>query len=332
MRVAVGYSKEDSPFLNEVRRVIRTRRLSPSTERSYLHYIISYIYFHDRQHPAIMGEAEVQAYLSHLAIEKGVAASTQNVALSALLFLYKQVLGRELGVVDAVRAKRPKRLPTVFSRNEVARILTALEREPHPHGLILSLLYGSGMRLMEGLRLRVKDVDFDYYSVTVRDGKGSKDRVTVLPRNLVTPLREQLKKARKRHEQDVREGFGEVFMPDALARKYPNLGKSWAWQYVFPSHRRSSDPRTGMTGRHHVYEDSVQRAMKRAVKASGVHKHGSVHTLRHSFATHLLEDGYDIRTVQELLGHKDVKTTMIYTHVLNRGGGGVRSPLDSPTH
>lgn len=308
------------------RRVIRTKRLSLSTERSYLYYIIDYIYFHNKRHPESLGETEVQAYLSHLALEKHIAASTQNVALSALLFLYKQVLGRELGMVDAVRAKRPKRLPTVFSRNEVARILTALEQETPPYRLVLSLLYGTGMRLMEGLRLRVKDIDFDYQSITVRDGKGNKDRVTVLPKSIVTPLREQLGLARELHTLDLQEGFGEVFMPEALAAKYPNAGRSWAWQYVFPAHARSSDPRSGKKGRHHIYEDSVQRAMKRAMKASNVHKHGSIHTLRHSFATHLLADGYDIRTVQELLGHKDVKTTMIYTHVLNRGGRGVRSP------
>ena len=329
MSVAVGFSKDDSPFLNEVRRVIRVKRLSLSTERSYLHYIIDYIYFHNKRHPEALGKAEVQAYLSHLALEKQVAASTQNVALSALLFLYTQVLDRKLGTIDAVRAKRPKRLPTVFSRDEVTRILTALEREPHPYGLILSLLYGSGMRLMEGLRLRVKDVDFGYSSVTVRDGKGNKDRVTMLPESLAAPLSEQLETTRAVHVRDLQEGFGEVFMPDALARKYPNAGKSWAWQYVFPAHKRSTDPRSGKAGRHHLYEDSVQRAMKRAMKAGDVHKHGSVHTLRHSFATHLLEDGYDIRTVQELLGHKDVRTTMIYTHVLNRGGRGVRSPLDA---
>ena len=216
----------------------------------------------------------------------------------------------------------------MFSRDEVTKILTALEREPHPYGLILSLLYGSGMRLMEGLRLRVKDVDFGYSSVTVRDGKGNKDHVTMLPESLAAPLSEQLETTRAVHVRDLQEGFGEVFMPDALARKYPNAGKSWAWQYVFPAHKRSTDPRSGKAGRHHLYEDSVQRAMKRAMKAGDVHKHGSVHTLRHSFATHLLEDGYDIRTVQELLGHKDVRTTMIYTHVLNRGGRGVRSPLN----
>lgn len=274
-----------------------------------------------------MGEADVQAYLSHLALHQRVATSTQNVALSALLFLYRQVLDRELGNVSAVRANRAKRLPLVFSRAEVSRILKALEAEPSVYRLILSLLYGSGMRLMEGLRLRVRDIGFDYQSIAVRDGKGNKDRLTLLPLSLVPLLKEQLALAKEIHHSDLREGFGEVEMPDALARKYPNAGKCWAWQYVFPSHKRSVDPRSGREGRHHVYEDSVQRAMKRAVLAAGVEKHGSVHTLRHSFATHLLESGYDIRIVQELLGHKDVKTTIVYTHVLKRGGQGVRSPL-----
>jgi integron integrase len=294
----MGYSKATSPLLNKVRQVIRTKRLSRSTEQSYLHYIIQYINFHGKRHPERLGEADVQAYLSHLALNKHVSASTQNVALSALLFLYKHVFGRELAKVDAVRAKRPKRLPTVFSRDEVARILTALEQEPPPFRLVLSLLYGTGMRLMEGLRLRVKDVDFDYRSVTVRDGKGNKDRVTVLPASLIAPLHEQLEVAKRVHNSDLREGFGEVLVPDALARKYPNAGKSWAWQYVFPSHKRSIDPRSEREGRHHLYEDSVQRAMKRAMLAAGMEKHGSVHTLRHSFATHLLEDGYDIRSTK----------------------------------
>jgi integron integrase len=269
--------------------------------------------------------------LSHLVLEGQVAASTQNVALSALLFLYQQVLGRELANIDAARAKRPKRLPVVFSKAEVQQILTVLKAESLVYQIIIVLLYGTGMRLMEGLRLRVKDVDFDYLSITVRDGKGNKDRITMLPQKLVEPLKDQLQKAKGIHQKDLLEGFGEVEMPDALVRKYPSSGKSWAWQYVFPSYKRSFDPRSGREGRHHVYEDSVQRAMKRAVLAANIEKHGSVHTLRHSFATHLLEDGYDIRTVQERLGHKDVKTTMIYTHVLNRGGKGVRSPLDAQT-
>jgi integron integrase len=324
----MGYSKETSPFLNKVRQAIRIRRLSRSTEQSYLHYIIQYINFHGKHHPELLDEADVQAYLSHLALDKHVAASTQNVALSALLFLYKQVLGREMANVEAVRGKRPRQLPTVFSRDETARILAALEKEAPPYRLVLLLLYGTGMRLMEGLRLRVKDIDSDYLSITVRNAKGNKDRVTMLPQKLVEPLREQLQYARSLHQRDLAGGFGEVELPDALAHKYPNAKTSWAWQYVFPSHKRSVDPRSGREGRHHVYEDSIQRAMKRALRAAGIAKHGSVHTLRHSFATHLLEDGYDIRTVQELLGHKDVKTTMIYTHVLNRGGRGVRSPLD----
>lgn len=326
----MAYSKETSPFLNHVRRTIRIKRLSRSTEKSYMYYITDFIFFHGKRHPGVLGENEVRDYLSHLALEKHVAASTQNVALAALLFLYKDVLRKDLGhIAEVVRAKRPKRLPTVFSRDEVRRILAALEEDEPFYWLILTLLYGSGMRLMEALRLRVKDVDLDQLAITVRDGKGNKDRITMLPQRLVRPIKQQLSQARAVHERDVLEGFGEVNMPDALVRKYPGAARSWNWQYVFPSHKRSIDPRSGRIGRHHVYEDSVQRAMKRAMHRTDIVKHGSCHTLRHSFATHLLEDGYDIRTVQELLGHKDVKTTMIYTHVLNRGGRGVRSPLDA---
>jgi integron integrase len=272
------YSKETSPFLNEVRKIIRTKRLSYSSEQSYLYYILDYIHFNNKVHPKDLGETEVQNYLSHLAIDNQVAASTQNVALSALLFLYKQVLGRELGNIDAVRAKRPKHLPVVFSKLEIQKILVALKAEQVVYQIIVALLYGSGMRLMEGLRLRVKDIDFDYQNITVRDGKGNKDRVTMLPTSLVSLLRDQLASANKVHQSDLQEGFGDVEMPDALARKYPNAGKSWVWQYVFPSHKRSVDPRSGREGRHHIYEDSVQRAMKRVIKAAGIEKHGSVHT------------------------------------------------------
>jgi integron integrase len=327
MPALVHYSPKTSPFINEVRQAIRLRHYSLSTERSYIYYIVDYIRFHNKKHPSELDASHIREYLTHLAVTMNVAASTQNVALSALLFLYKEVLHSHLPLIDdVVRAKRSKRLPTVFTRSEVNKILSHTEGLT---GLILKLLYGSGMRLMEGLRLRVKDIDFAQGSITVREGKGDKDRVTMLPSTLIPSLQDQLIHAKNLHIFDLREGLGEVEMPYALTRKYPNAAKSWVWQYVFPSEKRSIDPRSKREGRHHLYPNTVQRAIKVAMHHAGVHKHGSVHTLRHSFATHLLEDGYDIRTVQELLGHKDVKTTMIYTHVLNRGGKGVRSPLDA---
>ena len=274
-----------------------------------------------------MGAPEIRAYLSHLAIQRNVAASTQTVALSALLFLYRQVLDIELPYIEDIeRARRPQRLPVVFTRSEVKHILANLDGIQH---LIVSLLYGTGMRLTEGLRLRVKDLDFEYHQITVRDGKGQKDRLTMLPSSLVELLHQQLQKAKRLHDQDLAMGYGTVEMPYALARKYPNAQSEWKWQLVFPSWKRSVDPRSKVVRRHHIYQRSIQRAVKQAMQRVGITKHGGCHTFRHSFATHLLEDGYDIRTVQELLGHKDVKTTMIYTHVLNRGGRGVRSPLDT---
>ena len=314
-------------LLDQVREVARLRHFSLSTEKSYVHYIRDFILFHNKRHPKDMGAPEIRAYLSHLAIQRNVAASTQTVALSALLFLYRQVLDIELPYIEDIeRARRPQRLPVVFTRSEVKRILANLDGIQH---LIVSLLYGAGMRLMEGLRLRVKDLDFEYHQITVRDGKGQKDRRTMLPSLLVEPLQQQLQKAKRLHDQDLAMGYGTVEMPYALNRKYPNAHSEWKWQFVFPSWKRSVDPRTKIVRRHHVYERSIQRAVKQAIQRTGITKHGGCHTFRHSFATHLLEDGYDIRTVQELLGHKDVKTTMIYTHVLNRGGQGVRSPLDA---
>jgi integron integrase len=309
-----------------VREAFRARHYSLRTEEAYVRWIREYILFFGKRHPDELGTPEIRVFVSHLALARNVSASTQNQALSALLFLYREVLGRQIEWVDdVVRAKRPKRLPVVFTREEARAVLGRMRGEPW---LMASLLYGSGLRLMECVRLRVKDVDFARLQITVREGKGDKDRVTVLPPSLTEPLRRQLERARVLHEADVREGFGQVHLPYALARKYPTAGRDWCWQYVFPASRRSFDPRTGREQRHHIAETTLQKAMRAAVRASGVAKPGSCHTLRHSFATHLLEGGYDLRTIQELLGHADVSTTMIYTHVLNKGGRGVKSPLD----
>jgi integron integrase len=276
--------------------------------------------------PLDLGAAEVTAFLNYLARERDVAAATQNQALSALLFLYKEVLRHPLPWLDDLdRAKRPARLPTVLTRMEVSRLLGAMRGTKR---LMASLLYGAGLRLTECLKLRVKDVDFGYRQILVRDGKGAKDRMTMLPQSTVQPLKQQLALAKVMHLADVAAGHGEVELPHALARKYPRAAREWAWKFVFPAHRLSSDPRSGVIRRHHVYENYVTRGVKEAARAAGIEKPVSCHTLRHSFATHLLEAGYDIRTVQELLGHADVSTTMVYTHVLNRGGRGVESPLD----
>jgi integron integrase len=313
-------------LLDQVRQTIRLKHFSLQTEKSYVYYITQFILFHNKRHPRDMGVDEIRAYLTHLAVEKNVAASTQNIALSALLFLYKQVLKIDLPYIDQIeRAKKPKRVPVVYSRAEVKSILANLEGTPY---LIASLLYGCGLRLTECLSLRVKDLDFEYRQITIRDGKGAQDRITMMPNSLIELLKLQLERAKILHQQDLASGYGTVYLPYALERKYPRAHRDWNWQYVFPAATRSIDPRTNVSRRHHVYPDSIQRAVKIAIQSAKIVKHGSCHTFRHSFATHLLEDGYDIRTVQELLGHKDVKTTMIYTHVLNRGGRGVRSPLD----
>jgi integron integrase len=273
-----------------------------------------------------MGEDEIRQFISHLAVDAKISASTQTVALSALLFLYRDVLKQELTYIKNIaRAKGGNYLPVVFTRNEVKLVLAGLDGTTH---LIASLLYGSGLRLMEALRLRVKDIDFERRELTVRQGKGAKDRVTMLPTSAVGPLQAQLKKVRVLHQADLKLGFGKVELPFALARKYPRAATEWGWQYIFPSRRQTRDPRSGEERRHHILADQVQRTVKAAIHLAQINRNGSCHTFRHSFATHLLEDGYDIRTVQELLGHKDVRTTMIYTHVLNRGGRGVRSPLD----
>ncbi len=316
-------------LLDRVRDMLRVKHYSIRTEKSYVSWIRRYILFHGKRHPKDMGVPEIEAFLTHLAVEENVAASTQNQALSALLFLYTQVLDKDLSrdVIDAVRAKKPKRLPVVLTRDEAMAVLAALSGTSQ---LVARLLYGSGLRLIECLRLRVKDLDFAYRQIIVRDGKGQKDRVTILPAVLVDPLQAHLRRVRMIHQRDLDRGYGSVYLPYALERKYPSAHKEWCWQYVFPAQSRSTDPRSGVVRRHHLSESTVQKAVRRAARLAGIDKLVGCHTFRHSFATHLLEDGYDIRTVQELLGHKDVKTTMVYTHVLNKGGLAVRSPLDDP--
>ncbi len=315
-------------LLDPVRDRLRVKHYSIRTERAYVDWIKRFIVFHGKRHPRELGASEVEAFLSHLAVAREVSASTQNQAKSALLFLYREVLGiEELPWLDNVtQAKTPRRLPVVLTVAEVQRVLARLEGTV---GLMASLLYGTGLRLMECTRLRVKDLDFERVEIEVRDGKGGKDRVTLLPSRLAAPLQAHLERVRQLHAEDVTAGYGAVYLPNALARKYPNAAREWGWQYVFPSRNLSVDPRSGQTRRHHADEKALQRAMKRAVREARIAKPATPHTLRHSFATHLLQSGYDIRTVQELLGHKDVSTTMIYTHVLNKGGRGVLSPLDA---
>ena len=313
-------------LLDQLREALRLRHYSLRTEESYADWARRFILFHGKRHPKDLGVAEVQAFLSHLAVARQVSASTQNQAKAALLFLYKQVLGVDLPWLnEVVQAKERRRLPVVLSPGEVRSLLDQLEGTM---GLAAALLYGTGLRLLEGLRLRVKDLDFDRLEVTVRSGKGDKGRITMLPERLVAPLRAHLARVKALHEKDLGEGFGEVFLPDALAAKYKGAARQWGWQWVFPSAVRSVDPRSGLTRRHHLYPESVQRAVREAARRAELAKPVTPHVLRHSFATHLLGAGHDIRTVQELLGHQDVATTMIYTHVLNRGGRGVPSPLD----
>ncbi|MGH8213939.1 MAG: integron integrase [Rhodanobacteraceae bacterium] len=315
-----------SRLLDQLRARMRRLGLSLRTEEAYVGWVRRFILANDKRHPRELGARHVEAFLTHLATRAHVSASTQSQALSALLFLYREVLRQELPWMDEIRrAKRPDRLPMVLSREDVASLLSEMTGVTW---LMASLLYGSGLRLMECLRLRVQDVDFLRREITVRHGKGGKDRRTMLPGRLIEPLQAQLAEARRIHERDLGAGFGEVWLPDALARKYKNAAREWAWQYIFPASTRSTDPRSGVTRRHHLDESVLQRAVKDAVRRAGLVKPATCHTLRHSFATHLLEEGYDIRTIQELLGHKDVSTTQIYTHVLNRGGRGVFSPLD----
>jgi len=324
----INTSPDQKPRLLElVREKMRLNHYSIRTEKAYVEWIKRYIFFHGKRHPETMGQREIEAFLTDLAVTRNVAAATQNQALAAILFLYKEVLGQELPWLnDVVRAKKPARLPTVLTRTEIGRIFEHMEGT---HALMARLLYGTGMRLMECVRLRIKDVDFERHEILIRDGKGGKDRVTMLPGALVAELQAHLVRVKALFQEDRDQDLHGVYMPDALEKKYPKAGKSWSWFWVFPSASLSVDPRSQLKRRHHTYEQSLQRAIKRAVLASRITKLASTHTLRHSFATHLLESGYDIRTVQELLGHSDVSTTMIYTHVLNKGGRGVRSPLDA---
>ena len=313
-------------LLERMRQQMRAQHYSNRTEEAYCMWVKRYVRFHQLRHPSLLGTTEVNSFLTDLAVNQKVSASTQNQALAALLFLYRTILEKDLGNLgDIIRAHRQKRLPVVLTREEVKKVLLSI---PTKRRIIGEILYGCGLRLMECITLRVQDIDFGSNQITVREGKGGKDRVTMLPMKLKPRLKEHLEEVRKVHEKDLREGFGRVLLPDALERKFPNAAVEWKWQWVFPQERRWVDGRTGKEGRHHIDESLVQKVVKSAVEKAGVNKSASCHTFRHSFATHLLENGYDIRTVQELLGHSDVRTTMIYVHVLNRGGLGVKSPVD----
>ena len=319
--------RSEPRLLDRVRLAVRARHYSLRTEEAYVAWVRRFVLFHGKRHPIQMGAPEINAFLSDLAVRQRVGASTQNQALAALLFLYRHVLEKPLPVPEGlVRAKRPRHLPSVLTRAEVRTVIGRLTGAPK---VVAALLYGSGLRLLEGLRLRVKDVEFGSNRIVVRDAKGNRDRVVPLPLVVRAALPPFLSRARRLHDADLVDGLGRVFLPDALERKYPNASREWGWQWVFPADHRSRDPRAQVERRHHLHETVVQRAVKQAMSDAGVSRAASCHTFRHSFATHLIEDGYDIRTIQELLGHKDVKTTMIYTHVLNRSGGrGVRSPAD----
>jgi integron integrase len=318
-----------SPLLAALRRGLRVRHYSPRTEEVYVQWVRRFIRACGTRHPRELGSGDVTRFLSDLAVDSKVSASTQNQALAAILFLYRDVLDMPIGWLTAlVRAKRPARVPVVLTKDEVRQVLGRLKGRGVA-SLIISLLYGTGMRLLEALRLRVKDIDFGANQITVRGGKGDRDRVTMLPERLKRPLLSHLAEVRAQHEHDLAVGAGWVALPRALGVKYPQAGREWGWQWVFPATRTYDDADTGQRRRHHLHETVVQRAFKQALRATRIAKPASCHTLRHSFATHLLESGYDIRTVQELLGHRNVATTMIYTHVLNRGGLGVWSPADT---
>ncbi len=320
---------EKIKLIENVRNIIRMKHYSIRTEETYISWIKRYIFFHNKRHPSEISENEISEFLTYLAVKKNVAASTQNQAFNALLFLYKKVLKQKIGLIDDVeRAKKPAKLPVVFTKKETSEILLRIDGGKGSFKwLMASLLYGSGLRLMECVRLRIKDIDFEMNQITVRSGKGNKDRITVLPEKLKESLQQHINKVKALHEDDLKNGYGSVYLPFALEKKYKNASREWAWQYIFPASKLSKDPRSEKTRRHHLSESALQKAVKIAVHHARVTKPGNCHTFRHSFATHLLEDGYDIRTVQELLGHKDIRTTMVYTHVLNRGGRGVKSPL-----
>lgn len=324
--VSILSAVQPPKLMDQLRQALCSRHYSRRTEQTYCQWVKRFIHFHKLRHPSEMAEPEINLYLTHLAVKEKVSASTQNQALAALIFLYRHVLGREVGDLgELIRARKPKRLPVVMTRNEVKAVLANLAGDKW---LMASLMYGAGLRLMECLRLRVQDIDFGRSEILVRDGKGAKDRITMLPESLKKPLQDHLRKVKPIHQRDLADGWGRVQMPDALDRKYPNAPTDWRWQWVFPQENRWKNTKTDEEGRHHIDESLVQKAVKDAVVKAGLTKRATSHTFRHSFATHLLEGGYDIRTVQELLGHSDVKTTMIYTHVLNRGPAGVRSPVD----
>ena len=325
-----GYAlqtRQRPKLLDQVRLILRTKHYSLRTEESYINWIKRFIIFHNKMHPRTMGEEEINRFLTHLAVKEHLSASTQNQALCAIVFLYKHVLQKDLGDFgEIIWSKKSKKLPVVFSHKEAKAVIDQLSGI---HWLMAMLLYGAGLRLSECLELRVKDVDFGYNQIIVRDAKGGNDRVTILPEKVKKPLRGHLREVKKIHEADLRIGFGRVYLPYALKKKYPNADKEWGWQYVFPATKISTDPRTGIRRRHHIYETVLQKAVKQAIRSAEIAKQASCHTFRHSFATHLLEAGYDIRKIQELLGHKDVKTTMIYTHVVNKGIMGIKSPVDA---
>lgn len=328
IRVVMPISTTDKKpkLLTQLSQAIRSRHYSRKTEATYIHWIKRFIFFHHVRHPKDMAEPEINAFLTHLAVKEHVSASTQNQALCAIIFLYKYVLNRKIGDIgEVIRAKQSRYIPVVMTKDEVKAVVGNLTGDKK---LMISLMYGTGLRLMECLRLRVQDIDFGRNEITVRDGKGAKDRITMLPESLKEPLRQHLVKVKSVHESDIKDGWGYVQMPYALDRKYPNAPRDWRWQWVFPQEKRWKNTKTGEQGRHHVHETLLQKAVKEAVIKAGIPKHIGCHTFRHSFATHLLENGYDIRTIQELLGHKDVSTTMIYTHVLSKGGHGVKSPFD----